>query len=112
MVSAQLQVAVSRVEHVADAQPHPRLERTNPFQHFREPGAGHHAILHVIIRRHPPHRGERGLARTPQQRALRGVRGGDQRRERRQLGRDVIGHGHDVVAELLDPADAADPVVA
>ena len=67
----RVQVAVAGVEHVADAQPRALLRaarmRPSTSGSLR---ARHHAVLHVVVRRHAAHRGERRLAALPDARAL------------------------------------------
>ena len=45
-------------------------ERADPAEHFGQLRARHDAVLHVVVRRHAAHRGERRLAALPDARAL------------------------------------------
>ncbi len=47
------------------------FEGAYPVEHFRQAGAGHDAVLHVVVRRDTAHRGEGRLAAGPDPRALR-----------------------------------------
>ena len=69
------------MEDVADAQARSRFERADAVQHLRQLRARHDAVLHVVVRRHAAHRGERRLAPAPDARALLvGLRDLDRRR--------------------------------
>ena len=59
------------MEDVADAQARGPFELADAVQHLGQPGARHDAVLHVVVRRHPAHRGERRLPALPDPRALR-----------------------------------------
>ena len=68
-----MQVPVSRVEHVADAQPGLPGELLDPAQHLRQLGARHDAVLHVVVRADPSHRREGRLAAAPDLRTVVGL---------------------------------------
>jgi hypothetical protein len=65
-----VQVAVSGVEHVADPQPGPLLERANSSEHFAELRSRNDAVLDVVVGRDPSHRGEGRLPSLPDACAL------------------------------------------
>ena len=67
----RMQVAVACMEDIADTQSGPLLERANPPEDLGQLGARDHAVLHVVVRRHASHRGERRLASLPDPLALR-----------------------------------------
>ena len=69
----RMQVAVARVEDVADPQAVLALELGDPPQHLRQLRPRHDAVLDVVARRDAPHRGERGLAALPDERPLGGA---------------------------------------
>ena len=64
------------MEHVRDLEPVLGRQLIDPLQHLGQAGAGDHAILDVVGGCDPAHRGERGLARLPDQFAL-GLAAGD-----------------------------------
>ena len=66
----RMQVAVARVEDVADAEAVLPLELRDPPQHPGQLRPRHDAVLDVVVGRDPPHRGERGLAALPEQPSL------------------------------------------
>ena len=66
----RVQVAVARVEDVGDAHVVLLGQLLDARQHLGQLGARDHAVLHVVVGREPAHRGERRLARLPDQRAL------------------------------------------
>ena len=69
----RVQVAVARVEDVADAEPVLLRERVDPAQHLRQLRARHDAVLHVVVGADAAHRGEGRLASAPDGRAVGGV---------------------------------------
>ena len=71
----RVQVAVARVEDVADAQAVLALQLGDPAQHLGEPGARDDPVLDVVVAADAAHRGEGRLAPLPEERAL-GVVGG------------------------------------
>ena len=66
----RMQVAVAGMEHVADAQAAARLELADALEHLGQLRARHDAVLHVVVRRHAPHRRERALPPLPDPRAM------------------------------------------
>ncbi len=66
----RVQVAVAGVKDVADAQPRALREIADAPQHFGQLRPRHDAVLHVVVRRDPSHRGKRRLASFPDPLAL------------------------------------------
>src|SRR5207248_6462427 len=66
----RVQIAVARVEDVADAQAVLALELGDAPQHLGELGARDDAVLDVVALAHAPHRAEGGLAPLPEERPL------------------------------------------
>src|SRR5215204_1245848 len=60
----RMEVAVAGVEDVGDDHPVLLRQRVDRLQHLGQLGARDHAVLHEVVRRHPAHRRERGLARS------------------------------------------------
>ena len=65
-----MEVPVAGVEHVRDPQPVLGGQRVDPPQHLGQARARDHAVLDVVGGGDPAHRGERRLARLPDQVAL------------------------------------------
>ncbi len=65
-----VKIAVAGVEHVGDLEVVFVGELVDPPQHLDEPGAGDDAVLDVVGGGDPAHRGERRLARPPDERPL------------------------------------------
>ena len=65
----RMQVAVTGMEHVADANALALAELTDPPEDFRQLRARHDAVLHVVVGRDSPHRRERGLPPFPDPRS-------------------------------------------
>ena len=68
-----MEVAVAGVEHVPDPEAVLLGQLVDPPEHGGQLRPGHDAVLHVVVRRHAPHRRERALAPEPEERALRRV---------------------------------------
>ena len=93
----RVQVAVAGVEDVADAQAGKYSRFEDAAKHFRLLRPRHDAVLHVVVRRHAAHRGERGFASLPDAIALRLITG--------DLDRDGaarLADGFDAGEELVD----------
>ena len=70
-----VEVAVARVEDVADPQAVLRRQLVDSPKHRREPRARHDAVLHVVVGGDAAHRREGALAPEPQERPLVRVAG-------------------------------------
>ena len=90
VANQRMQVAIAGMEHVANPQPRSYGQVANLPEHFRQPRSRHDAVLHVVVRRHTAHRGERRFAAPPDARALLVIR------------RDLDGRGTGTPARLLD----------
>ena len=66
----RMEVAVAGVKDVGDAQPVRRRQCIDLLEHIAQARARDDAVLHVVARADPAHRGERGLARFPDQRSF------------------------------------------
>ena len=93
-----MQVAVARVEDVADPEAVLALQLGDPPQHLRQLRARHDAVLDVVVGRDPAHRRERRLAALPEQRPL-GVVGRHAHLEGAGLAADPLHRAH-VVGDL------------
>ncbi len=71
----RMEVAVPRVEDVADLQAMLVGQLLDPPEHLRQPRSRHDAILHVVVGGDATHRGERRLSPLPEKCAV-GVGGG------------------------------------
>ena len=65
-----MEVAVTRVEDVADAQAGLVGQRLDPPEHLTEPSARHDAVLDVVVGRDAAHRREGALAALPEHGSL------------------------------------------
>ena len=61
-----MEVAVARVEHVADREPVALADASNRLEYVGERRARHHGVLDYQVARQPAHRAERFLATLPQ----------------------------------------------
>src|SRR5579885_2940471 len=66
-----VQIAVSRVKYIGDAQTRLLAEPRNLREHFRQRRPRDHAVLHNIVPRNAAHGGEGSLASLPKERALK-----------------------------------------
>src|SRR5439155_23239246 len=88
----RMEVAVPGMEDARDPQTALLAERIDPPQHLGQARARHDAVLDVVARRDPAHRGERRLAAAPDARAVLRVLGGPQL-ERALLAADALDGG-------------------
>ncbi len=98
----RVEIAVPRMEDVPDAQPVPLRQRLDLAQHLGQPRARDDAVLHVVVGRDPPHRGEGRLAPLPEEGAGGVVRGRPEL-EGAALAADALHLGR-VVLDLLGDA--------
>src|SRR5262245_13997370 len=73
VTNQRMQIAVTGVEDIGDSKAAASLELTNPGEHLGKLRTWDHPILHVIVRRHPSHRGKRSFAASPDPCTLRVV---------------------------------------
>jgi len=71
----RVQVAVARVEDVGDGQAVVLADLADPAQHLGQAGAGHDAVVQVVVGPDATEGPDRALAAGPQQLALGGVGG-------------------------------------
>ena len=100
----RMQVAVTGVKDVRDAQTGFGTQPRDLAQHRRDLFARDHAVLHVVVRRDTAHRGKRALAALPHQRAFGVVFGCPdlERAARAQQGDRRIGGVLDIAAHAVD----------
>ena len=101
----RVQVAVAGVEDARDAEAVLGAELRGAAQHLGQLRARHDAVLDVVARRDPAHRGERRLAPAPDPRALL-RRLGRVELERAELAADPLDRGR-VLGDLRRPGRRA-----
>ena len=63
----RMEVAVARMEDIADPQAVRHRQLLDAAQHLGEASPRNDAVLHVVVRRHATHRREGGLASPPEE---------------------------------------------